>query len=951
MQQPSRRLSVLIALLAGALSLAGLTLVTTSGPAAGADDGYWRASSAKPSATKGGHDARVRPTEYAAFTLRRAGLEAALSAAPEERSSAAPVTVRVPAPDGSLVAFAVRRSPIMEAGLAAAHPEIETYAGRGVDDPSATIRLDLTPMGFHASVRSGAAPAWYVDPAWNGDDSLYLSYEGRAVPAPERGLIEPDADELGGSAVRGDGPSAGEAPGAPVSLRTYRLALVSDPSYATYFGTANVLAEKITLMNRVNQIYNDDLAIRMILVSGSDALNLDTAAKATGTNGPCGATACYTSAQLTSCGTGTLTRNTQVLGILIGAANYDIGHIVLGVNGGGVAYLNSVGGSNKGGGCTGLPTPRGDFFAIDYVAHEMGHQFGGPHTFNGVTANCSGGNRSAAASVEPGSGSSVMAYAGICGADDLQPHTDPYFSAQSIKNITAYVTSGTAAGGTVSASGNAAPAVTAPAAQTIPIRTPFALTGSGTDADGDTLVYTWEQTDRGGSTGTALGSNTKADGPLFRMFSTYADVTDAGALQIPSPGENAATTSPTRSFPDLAQVLANNTNADTGSCPTLNTASIPTIDCFSEFLPNASYVGAAVAGNTEPSLNFRLTARDGAPEGGGTAYADVKLTLDKTAGPFRVTAPSGGSYAGGSSQTVTWEVNNTQALAAQVRISMSADGGATWPYELAASTPNDGSQAVTLPNIDATGVRLRIEAVGNYFYDVNDAGFAITATTTTTSTPTDTTATSNPTPTTPGDTTLPETTIVSGPADLAFALDAAPTFGLVASEPGSFVCTLDGAVAPCSASGLSVSVAPGTHTVTAAAVDAAGNVDATPAAVTWSRPFDDTAFKAKAKQWKAKKSKAAYGGSLLRSKRPGARLTTKVQGATALALVVAKAPKAGKLAVYLGKKKIGTVKLKGPKAARLIVVVKRFATPVSGKLTIVAKGKKRSYVDGVGVLR
>ena len=221
--------------------------------------------------------------------------------------------------------------------------------------------------------------------------------------------------------------------------RYYRLALTSDPSYAAYFGTANVLAEKVTLMNRVNQIYNDDLAIELRLVNATESLNLDTDAKATGP------TALWRGAVLPRRGPRRPRHpDDDIPGDLdfcrrlhprpephrarpaVGASNYDIGHIALGNNGGGVAYLGVVGGDYKGGGCTGLPEPKGDFFAIDYVAHEMGHQFGGNHTFNGAAGNC-GGNISDA-SVEPGSGSSVMAYAGICGQDNLQEHSDPYFS-------------------------------------------------------------------------------------------------------------------------------------------------------------------------------------------------------------------------------------------------------------------------------------------------------------------------------------------------------------------------------------------------------------------------------------------------------------------------------------------------------------------------------------------
>ena len=165
------------------------------------------------------------------------------------------------------------------------------------------------------------------------------------------------------------------------------------------------------------------------------------AAQMTDPNGPCGAAGCFTAGQASGCSGGTLTRNRTVIGQLVGASAYDIGHIIFGLPGGGVAQLRSVGGDGKARGCTGLPAPVGDFFAVDYVAHEMGHQFGGNHTFNGNQWNCSGGNRNAANSVEPGSGSSIMAYAGICRHDNLQPHTDPYWSQRSYEEITTFVTS------------------------------------------------------------------------------------------------------------------------------------------------------------------------------------------------------------------------------------------------------------------------------------------------------------------------------------------------------------------------------------------------------------------------------------------------------------------------------------------------------------------------------
>ena len=202
-------------------------------------------------------------------------------------------------------------------------------------------------------------------------------------------------------------------------------------------------AAKVALINRVSQVYHDDISIQLQMIPNNDLLNLNTWAQAIGPNGPCGAAACFTQSQVTGCSS--TTRARFVIGQIIGASNYDIGHLALGQPGGGVANLGVVGRSNKAGGCTGIPTPVGDFYAIDYVAHEMGHQFSGNHPFNGNQLNCSSGNRSAATSVEPGSGSSIMAYAGICLTDDLQPHSDPYWSERSLQEISTYTSSNQAA--------------------------------------------------------------------------------------------------------------------------------------------------------------------------------------------------------------------------------------------------------------------------------------------------------------------------------------------------------------------------------------------------------------------------------------------------------------------------------------------------------------------------
>ncbi len=275
--------------------------------------------------------------------------------------------------------------------------------------------------------------------------------------------------------------------------------------------------------------------------------------------------------------------------------------------------------------------------------------------------------------------------------------------------------------------------MTVPAAVTIPVRTPFTLTGSATDPQGDALTYLWEQNDPGAAAlGTPLTSNAKLTGPLFRVFGTKAEVSDDDTILSPSPGENVVGTVATRDFPDLGQVLKDQTNAASGTCPGAGETAA-SLDCFSEFLPTALYAGP---------MHFRLTARDGNVLGGGVAHADTTVSLAPAAGPFRTLTPAAGvTLPGGATAPVTWDPANTAAApvgTANVRISLSTDGGRTFPTVLVDATPNDGAADVPLPNLATTTARLKIEAVGNVFYDVSHADFAITRS-----------AVPDPTPTTP----------------------------------------------------------------------------------------------------------------------------------------------------------------------------------------------------------
>jgi hypothetical protein len=370
---------------------------------------------------------------------------------------------------------------------------------------------------------------------------------------------------------------------------------------------------------------------------------------------------------------------------------------VFSTGGGGVAQLRSVCvGGSKARGVTGSPNPTGDGFDVDYVAHEMGHQFGGSHTFNGTSSNCGGGNRSGAHASEVGSGSTIQAYAGICSVENLQPHSDDYFTFESLNEMTAFITSGSGAScGSASATGNSVPVVSAGANYTIPVRTPFTLTATASDADGDTLTYKWEQWSLNGtpSNSVATASTDSGTNPIVRSY-------------LPS-------TSASRTVPKLSYVL------DNANVPP------PTYSCAA---------GTCLTGETLPATNrtitFHVTARDNRAGSGAIATSSMTVTSVTGAGPFAVTFPNTGlSVSGGTTLTVTWDVAGTAGMpvaATNVKISFSSDGGSSFPTVLAASTPNDGSHAVTVPSVATTQARIKVEAVGNIFFDVSNANFTIT---------------------------------------------------------------------------------------------------------------------------------------------------------------------------------------------------------------------------------
>src|SRR6266851_255990 len=442
------------------------------------------------------------PNSYRTLRLNRDALNVLLARVPLEFTQAAKdsaTEMALPLPDGSFTRFKVVESPMMEPALAAQYPEIKTYQGYGLDDRSASMRFDITQRGFRAIILS-AAGTIYMDPFTQNDTEHYISYYKRDYV--QNAPFHCTADEQVLMSLKPDATPSLKPDGATLNLTrygvryAYRLAMAATGEYTTAFRQPNdtdqqarsrAFAAMLTTMNRINAIYIRDLGISMSFVAGENDI-IYTNANTDPYNGlP---------------GTDTINNENQTnLDKVIGNANYDVGHVV-GVSTGGRAQIQSVCSSDKKAkGSTGRPTPSGDAFDVDYVAHELGHQFGATHTFNNNTNGSCGntGQYTATSAYEPGGGSTIMAYAGICGASDLQPNSDDYFHVKSIDQIIDYTSKGGGSGcATVSNTYNTMRIILLIGSYTIPANTPFELPGINPgDDENDSLSFTWEEYDLG----------------------------------------------------------------------------------------------------------------------------------------------------------------------------------------------------------------------------------------------------------------------------------------------------------------------------------------------------------------------------------------------------------------------------------------------------------------------
>ncbi|MGB1249169.1 MAG: reprolysin-like metallopeptidase [Candidatus Promineifilaceae bacterium] len=626
----------------------------------------------------------ITPTEYRLVQVDLPQLREQLAMAPLAGERGQAMIMQLPMADGNFGRFEITNAPIMQPELAAQYPEIQTYTAQGIDDPTATGRLDLTPHGFHAFIQSEAGTN-FIDPYQTHDIIHYISYDKTNYVKPL------------GSFVEGR-PSAARLNSAPASQldpdiatgsvkRTYEFVMAASGEYTDYICTqggdcSNAAAKRATAfaaivvgMNRVTQIYERDLTISFMLVSGTNNLVFTDKDTDPFTDGSDADTI--------------LNELANAIDGVIPINSYDLGHGIGSNGGGGVAHSFTCGSSDhddKASGATTLGAPIGDPFWVDYTAHEIGHQFNANHSYN---ASAGGGCTTRVGSVayEPGSGTTIMSYAGICGDQNTQPNADAMFNAGAISEIIQFVTSGNGAScATTAATGNTEPTVEAGNNYTIPKETPFRLSVVTSDNEqaANALTTSWEQY----SVGTAwsfdsiLPNTDQQDNqarPILRVFAPSSSVT--------------------RIVPALANILDGTYENDGEDLPSI-----------------------------DQTLTFRATVRDNVANGGGVASDDMQVMVEDGAGPFRVTSHASNATLPVGATTVTWDVANTNLAPVNctaVDIAFSSDGGATFPFVLATSTSNDGTESVTLPNTSTTQGRIQVKCSNNIFFDINKGSLTL----------------------------------------------------------------------------------------------------------------------------------------------------------------------------------------------------------------------------------
>ncbi|HMY84712.1 MAG: T9SS type A sorting domain-containing protein [Saprospiraceae bacterium] len=618
----------------------------------------------------------IKPERKVFFNYDYNSLRSILRTAPQESyfdRGLPGLKLHLPNPEGGLTEFDIYESPILSEPEYSQFPNIRTYIAVNQANKIEHGRIDITEHGFHGLIFTDG-DVYLIEPASLGNRQSCITYYKKD------NKIRPDFECMTEGSGFNDVDLETRTPlscNSSMTLVSYRTAVACTWEYSNFHGgtVALTLSAITTTVNRVSAVYEKDMGARLILIPQNSSILYTTEGGYTASTDP------YTNDD----GGLMLGENQTVLRSVIGAPNYDIGHVVS-TGGGGVAWLavvcfNTPGTNNsnnanlKALGVTGASTPVGDYFDIDYVAHEIGHQFGANHAFNGNTGSCSG-NRNGSTAYEPGSGSTIMSYAGICGAQNIQPHSDPYFHWVSMGEALTHINTTTSCRTAVSGTNNTTPQITSfTTGKTIPANTPFYLDASATDADGDAITYCWEENDLG-TAGNINASSTTA--PIFRSFNPVS--------------------SGRRYFPRLHDVLNNTTT-------------------YGEVLPSVAR-----------TLKFTITARDNHATGGGICRQSSTITVVASSG-FKVTAPNvATTWSSPGTGTITWDVAGTASSpisCANVDVQVSFDNGLSWT-SIGVGVPNNGSFIWTIPSgINSSDVRFRVRCSDNIFYAVNTVPITI----------------------------------------------------------------------------------------------------------------------------------------------------------------------------------------------------------------------------------
>lgn len=568
------------------------------------------------------------------------------------------VLISWPMPDNKIQSFRVKRSDVFHPELAKKYPDIKAFTGHSLTDPTAVLKISISHKGLEGMLLSSRHETVYLDRLTPKSKGRYILYERSNYHrklAEGEGTCTVEVPEDGYKGVD-NSLRFGDC-----QLRKFRLALACTGEYAQFHGgnIPDVLAEYNASLIRLNGIYEREFTITMELIENTDELIF-----LNGNTDP------YTNND----GGEMLGQNQATIDQIIGFGNYDIGH-VYSTGGGGIASLRSPCTNRKARGVTGLGNPTGDFFWVDYVAHEMGHQFGGNHTQNN---DC---NRVGSTAMEPGSASTIMGYAGIC-SPNVQNNSDDYFHAISQTEVANFVVAGNGTCAEIINTGNSAPVIQSitSTTQVYPSRTPFFLEVDAEDSDNDALTYCWEQMDN--EVAEMPPSPSAVGGPAFRSF---------------DPSE-----SPIRYFPELSQIL-NGTNGSTW-----------------EVLPNS-----------DREMNFNITVRDNHLLGGCTDNDDLTIDFTSSAGPFLITSQNfSTTWSAGNTETVTWNVANTDSApvsCTNVDIIFSLDGGNNFDIVLAEAVPNDGEHEITVPFQITTQGRIMLKCSSSTFFDINNRNINVIA--------------------------------------------------------------------------------------------------------------------------------------------------------------------------------------------------------------------------------